>query len=148
MGIDHSRARADDVGPEDRAGFADDLLTALRDLEGIWGSFVLSADGALVLWDVPHPITEQALDEVAPRVMRIRDVLAGAGAADASYACVLRFAEHRLCFTSWDHGVVCVLASAAANLAALKMAMTLTLRRLEPLMLSMSTSTSLAPTTD
>src|SRR3954465_12954561 len=71
------------------------LLAPLGDIDGIWGSFVLSDQGDLLLWDMPPGVSEEMLDAGAPRLTRLREALARNG-QDVEL-CMLRFARHRLC---------------------------------------------------
>jgi len=104
------------------------VLAALGDLDGIWGSFVLSGRGDLLLWDVPQEIGEEALDGVAPRLTRLCQALARDG-RDVEL-CMLRFAQHRLCLRAAGSCTLAVLTTTAVNVPALKMAMTVASRRL------------------
>ena len=106
------------------------LLSSISEMDGIWATFLLSRTGELLLWDVPRIIREDVLDSVALPLGRLREVL-GRGEPQIDF-CVLRFSEHRLCLHATAEGMLCVLASPTVNLPALKMAATITLRRLNP----------------
>jgi predicted regulator of Ras-like GTPase activity (Roadblock/LC7/MglB family) len=128
---DHAQEReraAEDRGADPLA----DLLAPLADVEGVQGSFVLSADGELLLWDTPGDLREETLDGVAPRLARLRDTLAHDG-GDVDF-CMLRFAKNRLCLRASSACVLAVVTSTTVNVAALRMAMTVTSRRLTRLM--------------
>lgn len=108
---------------------AEGLLGRLRDLEGIWGAFLLSPEGELLVWDVPRAISEGALDEVGPRLAGLRDALASGAKIDADFV-TLRFARHRLCLAAAPFGIICVITTVDANRAALRMAVNVTARHL------------------
>lgn len=108
---------------------AEELLGRLRDLEGIWGAFVLSPKGELMVWDVPRAISEGALDGVGPRVAGLCEALASGARIDADLV-TLHFAHHRLCLAAAPFGIICVITTIDANLAALRMAVTVTARHL------------------
>lgn len=105
-----------------------ELLSAIRDLDGVWGVFALGRDGGLILWDMPARISDSTLDEVAPRLTRLRDALTD-GAPDLDF-CVIGYSNHNLCLRAAANGMVCVVSSPRASRAALKMAMTMLLRKL------------------
>ena len=108
---------------------AESALAGLRDVDGIWGSFALSFEGALLVWDVPRTISEETLDAVAPRLAVLREALASGGKMDVELF-TLRFDKHRLCVGTTPFGVICVITAVTVNAAALRMAMNVTARRL------------------
>jgi len=108
------------------------VLSAMRDVDGVHGSFVISKSGALVGKDLPAMFDEQVLTEVGNRITRLHEAL-GAGGQDFD-ACVMRFADHKLHLRSTPHGFLCVLSTNSVNTPALKMALTLTSRRGAPMM--------------
>ena len=116
-----------------RAKQAEKLLAGLRDLEGIWGAFVLSPDGELLLWDVPRAISEGTLDAVGPRLAVLRDALASGGRMHVDFM-TLRYERHRLCVTITPFGILCVITTPAVNMAALRTALNVTGRRLDRLL--------------
>jgi hypothetical protein len=109
-----------------------ELLAPICRLDGIWATFVLSGTGQLKLWDVPRVLTEEALDQVSTPLVSLCDAL-GRGYSEIDF-CVLRFAKHRLCLHATADGMVCIVASPAVNMPALKTAAAITLRRLGPLL--------------
>jgi len=120
-----------DLRPRDRddAQQAQSLLAGLRDLDGVWGSFVISLEGELLVWDVPRIITEQMLDAVAPRLTVLREALASGGNMDADVI-TLRFDEHRLYLGAAPFGLICAITTPTINSPALRMALNVTARRL------------------
>ena len=74
---------------------------------------------------------DAVLSEVGRRVVRLHDGLC-AGGEDFDH-CVMRFADHKLYVRSVPSGFLCVLSTNGVNTPALKMALTLTSRRVDPL---------------
>lgn len=110
---------------------AANILVGLRDIEGIIGSFVVSSDGGLVGRDLPSVFDDETLAGVAPRLIRLRDGIAGDSSEPA--ALVLRYAEHKIHIRSAGSGVLCVLSDPKVNMPALRVGMKLVARRVAPL---------------
>ena len=113
-------------------------LTALRDVAGVHGSFVLSLSGELVGKDLPAVFHDELFVEVGARLSRFVETLAADG--DEVSSAVLRFDEHRLHVTRFAHGLLAVITANEVNAAALRMALTLTTRRIEPELAALLTS--------
>jgi predicted regulator of Ras-like GTPase activity (Roadblock/LC7/MglB family) len=113
-------------------------LTALRDVAGVHGSFVLSLGGELVGKDLPAVFHDELFVEVGARLSRFVETLAADG--DEVSSAVLRFDEHRLHVTRFAHGLLAVITANEVNAAALRMALTLTTRRIEPELAALITS--------
>jgi predicted regulator of Ras-like GTPase activity (Roadblock/LC7/MglB family) len=107
------------------------ILAAMRDVDGVHGSFVVTRAGALAGKDLPPMFDDDVLSEVGRRVVRLHDGLS-AGGQDFDH-CVMRFADHKLYLRSVPNGFLCVLSTNTVNTPALKMALTLTSRRVDPL---------------
>ena len=105
-------------------------LSALRDVAGVHGSFVLRTTGELVGKDLPAVFQDEIFVEVGARLSRFVETMAADG--DEVTSAILRFDEHRLYVTRFAHGLLAVIAANEINAAALRMALTLTTRRLEP----------------
>ena len=105
-------------------------LSALRDVAGVHGSFVLRQSGELVGRDLPAVFHDELFVEVGARLSRFVETLAADG--DEVASAILRFDEHRLYVTRFAHGLLAVITVKDINKAALRMALTLTARRLEP----------------
>ena len=120
-----------ELPPRDRGNVqqAESLLAGLRDLDGVWGSFVVSLEGELLVWDVPRAITEEMLDAVAPRLTVLREAFASGGNLEADVI-TLRFDQHRLTVGAAPFGLVCAITAPTTNTAALRMALNVTARRL------------------
>ncbi len=104
-------------------------IDALRDVSGVLGSFVVDRGGKLVMKDLPAVFDDSLFEEVGPRVVRLGETLAEGGEFPETVS--LRFAEHRLHVKFLHAGVLATLCQLSVNPAALKMAITLTARRVE-----------------
>lgn len=107
------------------------ILAAMRDVDGVHGSFVVTRQGALAGKDLPPMFDDTVLTEVGRRIVRLHDGLCTEG-EDFEH-CVMRFADHKLYLRSVPNGFLCVLSTNSVNTPALKMALTLTSRRIDPL---------------
>jgi predicted regulator of Ras-like GTPase activity (Roadblock/LC7/MglB family) len=113
-------------------------LTALRDVAGVHGSFVLRLTGELVGKDLPAVFHDELFVEVGARLSRFVETMASDG--DEVSSAILRFDEHRLYVSRFPHGLLAVITANDVNQAALRMALTLTTRRIEPELLAMLTN--------
>jgi predicted regulator of Ras-like GTPase activity (Roadblock/LC7/MglB family) len=107
------------------------ILAGMRDVDGVHGSFVVTKTGALAGKDLPPMFDDAVLNEVGRRVVRLHEGLCADG--DDFDHCVMRFADHKLYLRSIPSGFLCVLSTNGVNTPALKMALTLTSRRVDPL---------------
>lgn len=113
-------------------------LSALRDVAGVHGSFVLRLTGELVGKDLPAVFHDELFVEVGARLSRFVETMAADG--DEVSSAILRFDEHRLYVTRFPHGLLAVITANDVNAAALRMALTLTTRRIEPELVAMLTN--------
>jgi predicted regulator of Ras-like GTPase activity (Roadblock/LC7/MglB family) len=113
-------------------------LSALRDVAGVHGSFVLRLSGELVGKDLPAVFHDELFVEVGGRLSRFVETMAADW--DEVASAILRFDEHRLYVTRFAHGLLAVITANEINAAALRMALTLTTRRLEPEIVALLTS--------
>jgi hypothetical protein len=113
-------------------------LSALRDVAGVHGSFLLQPTGELIGKDLPAVFHDELFVEVGARLSRFVETMTADG--DEISSAVLRFDEHRLYVTRFAHGLLAVIAANEINAAALRMALTLTTRRLEPEIVALMTS--------
>ncbi len=121
------------------------ILAGMRDVDGVHGSFVVTRSGALAGKDLPPMFDDAVLTEVGRRIVRLHDGLCAGG--DDFEHCVMRFADHKLYLRSVPNGFLCVLSTNGVNTPALKMALTLTSRRIDPLITeAANASSSAAPT--
>jgi len=121
------------------------ILAGMRDVDGVHGSFVVTRTGALAGKDLPPMFDDAVLTEVGRRVVRLHDGLC-AGGEDFEH-CVMRFADHKLYLRSVPNGFLCVLSTNSVNTPALKMALTLTARRVDPLIMDAAAGASSASAT-
>lgn len=105
-------------------------LESLRDIEGIYGSAVLSDDGDLLLSDLPEELTER-LSVAAPRLARLRDAMAMTE-GDEVAGCRLRFERAKLAMIAVAGGLLVVMSAVTVNEAALRTGMQLVRRRIPP----------------
>ncbi len=103
-------------------------LKALRDVQGIEGSFVVGESGNLLAREMPAIFTDDLVCEATPRIARLAETFQSA-AVDFE-TCVLRFADHLLYIRRLVKGSLCVLTRGDVNTPALKMAVNLAQRRL------------------
>jgi predicted regulator of Ras-like GTPase activity (Roadblock/LC7/MglB family) len=113
-------------------------LAALRDVAGVHGSFVLRLTGELVDKDLPSVFHDELFVEVGARLSRFIETMALDG--DEVASAILRFDEHRLHVTRFPHGLLAVITASDINTAALRMALTLTTRRIEPELVALLTT--------
>lgn len=119
-------------------------LAALRDVAGVHGSFVLTSSGELVGKDLPEVFHDELFVEVGARLSRFIETMTADG--DEVTSAILRFDEHRLHVSRFASGLLAVITGSGVNAAALRMALTLTTRRLEGDLAAHSTLPSPAPT--
>jgi len=119
------------------------LLSALRDVDGVFGSFAVTKTGAIAGKDLPAMFDDHVLASVGPRLMRLQETLSASGKTLDS--CVLHFADHKLHVRILQNGLLCVLTTSHANASALKMAVTLTARRVDPNIVEPPPSSSATP---
>jgi predicted regulator of Ras-like GTPase activity (Roadblock/LC7/MglB family) len=105
-------------------------LRMLRDVHGVYGSFVVAESGSLVDLDLPAAFDEALFADVGPRVARLFETFVSGG-RDME-ACMLRYAEHKLYIRKMTWGIMAVLSSTAVNLPALRMVANLVVRRIDP----------------
>jgi len=108
----------------------EESLRTLRDVDGVYGSFVISGAGALVSRDLPAVFDDAVLADVGPRITRIYETFASGG--DELESVLLRYFEHKLYVRRLAWGMLGILCSAAVNLPALRMVGNLVTRRIDP----------------
>lgn len=106
------------------------MLAGLRDLDGVFGSFVLTRSGELLGKDLPAVFDERLFAEVGPRVARLADALTEEG--DEFNALNLATTNYKLHVRNLQEsdGMLGVLLAGHANMAALTMAISVAVRRL------------------
>jgi predicted regulator of Ras-like GTPase activity (Roadblock/LC7/MglB family) len=109
-----------------------EALQSMRDVPGLQGSFVVSDLGRLLARDMPALFADDVLAEVGPRALRLRDTMADD--IDSLAWCVVRYPTNVLCMRPLRDGLLIVLTENDANLPALRMAMSHSIRRLNALL--------------
>ncbi|MDB4989626.1 MAG: hypothetical protein JWN04_4804 [Myxococcaceae bacterium] len=105
-----------------------EVLAALRDIEGVLGSFLIDLDGHLLARDVPPLFNLETLARSGLHLARLRAALESAGSGFDS--CVARFGPHLLLLRAAYSTTLCVLCPHGTNMAAVQMSSTLVARRL------------------
>ena len=100
-------------------------LHSLLDIEGVYGSFILAASGALTARDLPAVFDDHTLAEAGERIVRLWSVLSDNGAPEYT---VIDFAEYSLFVRGLSArgdltaGCLCVVIPPSVNLLALQLA--------------------------
>jgi len=108
----------------------EDSLRTLRDVQGVFGSFVLSGTGSLVSKDLPAVFDEAVFEEVGPRITRLYETFSTGG--EDLDSVMLRYFEHKLYLRKMAWGILGILSGTQINLPALRMAGNLVARRIDP----------------
>jgi hypothetical protein len=108
----------------------EEMLRTLRDVEGVYGSFVIAGTGGLVASDLPAVFDAALFDEVGPRITRLYETFRSSG--EELDGCVLRYAEHKLYLRAMTWGLIGILSAVAVNKPALRMVANLVIRRIDP----------------
>ncbi|HSY25342.1 MAG TPA: hypothetical protein VK841_24625, partial [Polyangiaceae bacterium] len=108
----------------------EETLRTLRDVQGVYGSFVISSSGALIARDLPTIFDGDLFAEVGPRVTRLYETIGSGG--DELESCMLRYAEHKVYLRRMEWGVIGVLSTVAVNMPALRMVANLVIRKIDP----------------
>lgn len=104
------------------------VLEGLRDLEGVYGSFVLTRSGELLGKDLPNVFDEALFAEVGPRIARLTDTLIDQ--EDKLTTLSVSAGNYKLHLRDLPDGMLGVLMSMHANMPALNMAINVAVRRM------------------
>lgn len=104
-------------------------LQSLRDIDGVYGSFVIDAAGELRARDLPPVFDDQTLTDTGVRIARLWEVVSEG--ATPEYA-LLDFAEYNLFLRRVGAGCLCVVVPAHVNVLALRLASKWVARYFEP----------------
>jgi hypothetical protein len=96
-----------------------DVLSSLKDIDGVYGSFVVDTTGGLVVRDLPGVIDNGALREAGPRIARLWGAFPEDDPPD--YV-LLEFASHQVFIKKFDLGSLCIFVPPSVNRPALRMA--------------------------
>jgi hypothetical protein len=119
--------------------FTERSLHSLRDIEGVYGSFIVDANGDTVARDLPALFDAHTLTESGERIVRLWEVLSENGAPEyalvefAEYSLFLRgvflrgaaqpgFAPNLTMSETTAPGCLCVVVPPTVNLLALRLA--------------------------
>jgi hypothetical protein len=105
-------------------------LHLLRDVDGVYGSFVLAECGSPVGLDLPDGYDHALLASVGPRIARMFEAFASEGRDVETF--MLRYADYKLFVRHMTWGLVGVLVASTVNLPALRLAVNLVVRRIDP----------------
>jgi hypothetical protein len=104
-------------------------LQSLRDIDGVYGSFVINASGELRARDLPPVFDDQTLTDSGMRIARLWEVISEGPPPE--YA-LLEFAEYNLFLRRVGSGCLCVVVPAQVNVLALRLASKWVARYFEP----------------
>jgi predicted regulator of Ras-like GTPase activity (Roadblock/LC7/MglB family) len=105
-------------------------LRALRDVQGVYGSFVIAGTGALVARDLPAVFDGDLFAEVGPRITRLYETFLSGG--EELDACVMRYSEHKIYLKKMTWGLIGIISGVGVNMPALRMVANLVVRRIDP----------------
>lgn len=104
-------------------------LQSLRDIDGVYGSFLIDAAGATRARDLPPVFDDQTLSDSGAQIARLWELVSDRGAPE--YA-LLEFTEHNLFLRRVGTGCLCVVVPATVNILALRLASKWVARYFEP----------------
>jgi len=104
-------------------------LHSLRDIDGVYGSFVVNAAGEPVARDLPAVFDDQTLAESGFRIVRLWEVVSENGPQD--YA-LIDFAEYSLFVRRVGGGCLCIVVPPQVNVLALRLASKWVARHFDP----------------
>lgn len=105
-------------------------LQSLRDIDGVYGSFLLNAAGETRARDLPPVFDDQTLADSGARIAQLWEVISEGGAPE--YA-LLEFSEYNLFLRRVGNGCLCVVVPAHVNVLALRLASKWVARYFEPI---------------
>jgi predicted regulator of Ras-like GTPase activity (Roadblock/LC7/MglB family) len=103
-------------------------LYSLRDIEGVYGSFVINAKGEPIARDMPPVFDDGTLAESGDRIVRLWEVVSENGPAEYAW---LEFDEYCLFVKGLSAGCLCVVVPPTVNLLALRLASKWVVRNLD-----------------
>jgi predicted regulator of Ras-like GTPase activity (Roadblock/LC7/MglB family) len=104
------------------------VLSTLKDVTGVQGSFVVSPEGTMLARDMSALFSDELLDELGSRLRRLVECFTAEGVEVVS--CVLRYREHLVFVRSTPQAALCILSEPRVNMPALRMGASLVVRRL------------------
>jgi hypothetical protein len=103
-------------------------LHSLRDIEGVYGSFVINALGEPTARDMPPVFDDVTLLESGERIVRLWEVVSENGPTEYAW---LEFDEYCLFLKGLGAGCLCVVVPPTVNLLALRLASKWVVRTLD-----------------
>ncbi len=104
-------------------------LHSLRDIDGVYGSFVINAAGEPTARDLPAVFDDRTLSESGFRIVRLWEVVSENGPPE--YA-LLEFSEYSLFLRRVGDGCLCVVVPTNVNVLALRLASKWVARHFDP----------------
>jgi hypothetical protein len=104
-------------------------LQSLRDIDGVYGSFLIGASGEMRARDLPSVFDDQTLGESGARIAQLWEAICDSSAPE--YA-MLEFAEYCLFLRRVGTGCLCVVVPPQVNVLALRLASKWVARYFEP----------------
>jgi len=120
------------------------LLSTLRDVEGVMGSFVVDLLGQVRARDMPAMFDDHALQEAAPRIARLKDALETQG--EQVDSATLSHGPHLLFLRAVGEIILCVLVRQDVSAPSLRMGTSLVLKRLPEVLAAAAQAASQAST--
>lgn len=110
-------------------------LASLRDINGVNGSFIVGMGGQLIARDTSALLSEEILSPVAPRLVRLWDTLRE---VDQSLdQAVISYESQKLYVRPVVSGLLCTIVPLGTNMPALRMAVNLLLKKVNPRLLEL-----------
>ncbi len=106
-------------------------LNSLKDIPGVFGSFVFGPDGSLTARDMPAVYPDDLFSEIHRRLQGIAEAVEPA--LTGFYELLAKFDGHWLLTRMTPKGTLNILADESVNFPALKMAANVTVKHLETL---------------
>lgn len=108
-------------------------LQSLRDIDGVYGSFVLNSAGAPTARDLPAVFDDATLSETGSRIVRLCEAVSESGPPE--YV-LLEFSEYSLFLRPIGGSCLCVVVPSNVNVLALRFASKWAARHFDPNALS------------
>ena len=105
-------------------------LHSLRDIDGVYGSFLLNEAGELRARDLPAVFGDDTLNESGARIARLWELVSESGTPEYT---LLEFSEYSLFLRRVGTGCLCVVVPAHVNVLALRLASKWVARYFEPI---------------
>jgi hypothetical protein len=104
-------------------------LHSLRDIDGVYGSFILNAAGEPTARDLPTVFDDRTLTDSGFRIVRLWEVVSENGPPEYAF---LEFSEYSLFLRRVGEGCLCVVVPSSVNVLALRLASKWVARHFDP----------------